>query len=402
MKNVLAKTWDYLMDNLFCEKTSLFYDYIVEQHRGDFEKYLPTPDLIEKCVPNPCGWGSGMEDSMINGSCMLEAAIEAYILTKDVKFITLAKKFFKGMQLCASVSDSEGFLARSVSPVDGKTHYIDSSRDQYTHFVSAAAKYYQSGIADEDEMAFIRKTFCAFASRCRKNVTPENSWNILREDGVECIVTRMWEASAHEMMRPPMFYLAAWKIGGDETFRVDYMRFRDEGMTASEQIDFSRYDRAFAINQMQISLRFTYDYDDDVAFKERCLALMQKCANYGLKTAVSLADKYSANPILLNEKAKPWNEMAAWYFGNVSGYAYYVPLHFKSNAPGSLRSAWYIRDVGDAASLYTSLPDAEYNPKLALAVEKMLRAVDLSEHNSDAPLYMLTPYYTLENIKTAR
>ncbi len=38
------KIWDYMLKNLFCEKTNLFYDYIVAEKRGEFEKYLPTPE----------------------------------------------------------------------------------------------------------------------------------------------------------------------------------------------------------------------------------------------------------------------------------------------------------------------------------------------------------------------
>lgn len=90
----MEKIWSYLMDNLFCKKTMLFYDFINTENRGKFENYLPTPEQIKRSVPNPCGWGTGMEDSMIHGGTMLEAALTAYDIYKDKRLLDLAKKFF--------------------------------------------------------------------------------------------------------------------------------------------------------------------------------------------------------------------------------------------------------------------------------------------------------------------
>lgn len=390
---MMKAIWEYLIHNLFCERTKLFYDFVDVDNRGRFENYLPNPTLIRHCVPNPCGWGSGMEDSMINGSCMLEAAIRAYTLTHDNRLPILAKKFFEGMKTCASVSESEGFLARSVSPADGKTHYIDSSRDQYTHWISAAVFYYRSGLADEEDMEFIRGALCAFAKRCRKNVTAENNWNLMREDGKRGIVTSMWNVQPHEMMRLPMFYLAAWKLGGDESFKEDYLNFRDTALEASENIILDSYERLFPINQMQISLKFVYEHDSDKAFRHSCYRLMKKCADYGYLKTIELSHRNTTNKELLCEKAKPWNKLSAAYQEFFEGYAYYIPMGFKCLAPGSLRSAWLIREIGDAAAVYTALPDAEYPEEFVGAIKKTVCTLNLEEHTSDAPIYLLNPYY---------
>ncbi len=163
MKEKINKIWDYIFDNLYCDKTKLIYDYVVPEYKGDFEKYLPTVDHIKAQIPNPCGWGSGMEDSMINAGVLISAAIDAYELEGDETYLTYIKNLFEGMKTCAAVSDSEGFLARSVSPVDGVAHYCDSSRDQYTHWIYTAAKYHDSGLASDEDKAFIKKVLCAFA-----------------------------------------------------------------------------------------------------------------------------------------------------------------------------------------------------------------------------------------------
>ncbi len=395
----MEKIWSYLMDNLFCKKTMLFYDFINTENRGKFENYLPTPEQIKRSVPNPCGWGTGMEDSMIHGGTMLEAALTAYDIYKDKRLLDLAKKFFSGMKNCASVSESEGFLARSISPCDGKTHYIDSSRDQYTHWIVAAAFYYKSGYASNEEKSFIKNFFVAIANRCRKYVNEQHSYNLCREDGGLGIVTGMWNVMAHEYMRLPMFYLAGLKIGGEESFGEDYIKYRDKAMEKSEQLDFSLYGHPFALNQMQMSLRFVYEYDEDEAFKARCEKLMLKIAQYGLSKVSGYAQTVRDSGELLYEESMSWDKLPATYNGYLSGYDYYVPLGFKSVDPRSLHSAWLLRDVGDAASLYTGLPHPTYNDELMIALQKTLAAINLEKHTSDAPVYLLLPYYTLERLK---
>ncbi len=391
------KIWNYMLSNLFSEKTNLFYDYIVPEKRGEFERYLPTPEYISKQIPNPCGWGTGMEDSMINGSVMLDAALLGFELTKDENFKELAKKFFKGLRHCATISESKGFLARSVSPVDGKTHYIDSSRDQYTHWVCSCSKYHDSELSDADEKKAIKEILLSFALRARENVTEEKGWNMLREDGGQGFVTALWNAAPHEMMRLPMIFLAAWKISGDESFKEDYLKFRDEGLLASEAIVYRDNMRPFAFGQMQLSLRFCYDYDGDKAFRERCLKLMNQNAEYGINKALLSAKENltEENFETIHSKATAWNETPAWFNGYLSNYAYFVPMHYKSLFAQGLKGAWYIRDIGDAASVYLNSPDAVYSRELKEALIRAMEYVDTEKYNSDAVCYLLTPFYKL-------
>ena len=395
------KIWKYMLDNLFSDKTNLFYDYIVPEKRGEFESYLPSPELINKCIPSPTGWGTGMEDSVINGSVMLESALLAYEVTKEEEYLEKARDFFKGLKLCATVSESEGFLARSVSPVDGVSHYIDSSRDQYTHWVCSCARYHDSDIVDSEEKKAIEDILLSFAIRARSNVNEENKWNMLREDGGQGFVTALWNAAPHEMMRLPMIYLAAWKISGDESFKEDYLKYRALGMDESEKIVYRGNMRPFAFGQMQLSLRFCYDYDEDSAFRERCYKLMKQNADYGLNKAIECArvNLTDENRETIHTKATAWNETPAWFNGYLSEYAYYVPMHFKSLFAAGLKGAWHIRDIGDAASIYMNLPGAEYKEELYNALLATIEYVDTEKYTSDALCYLLTPYYKLLLIK---
>lgn len=394
--------WEYLLNTLYCPKTKLFYDYAVPGKIGKFEEYLPAPALIRAQIPNPCGWGTGMEDAMILGGVLLDALITCYGSTRDERIPAFASDVFEGMKTCASVSSSKGFLARSVSPVDGVTHYGDSSRDQYTHWIVSAVKYYESELSSDADKAFIRQALCAFAGRAKNNVTAEHGWNLLREDGGRGIATGMWENVApHEAMRLPMFYLAAWKIGGDEQFAPLYRQFRDEAMAQSEKIELERYGRIFAIHQMQLSLRFVYDYDTDEDFKRPCLALMKKAAAFGRSKALQFAETNTTpeNRKLMEHQAAPWDQTPAWLNGVLDGYAYYSPMHFKSLAAWASPAAWLIRDLSDAVSLYAACPEASYDEALMQALKRMSEAIDYQKHCSDAPAFLLLPYYLLKQMQ---
>ena len=81
----MDEMWKFMFEQLFCDKTKLFYDVVVPEHRGNFAAYLPNPEMIKAGIPNPCGWGTGMEDAVITGSVMLSSAIDAFAVNKKKK-----------------------------------------------------------------------------------------------------------------------------------------------------------------------------------------------------------------------------------------------------------------------------------------------------------------------------
>lgn len=61
--------------NFFLPSLNLFYDYTTGdsfEHRFD---HLPRPEEIAAGDPDPCGWGSGMEDCALHAGAMLDTAI---------------------------------------------------------------------------------------------------------------------------------------------------------------------------------------------------------------------------------------------------------------------------------------------------------------------------------------
>jgi hypothetical protein len=83
MKESMDNAWDYVWNRLFCEKTDLFYDYLVSDAADAATCHLPPPETIALQVPNPCGWSTGMEDSMTYGGIMLDTVVARYNATGD-------------------------------------------------------------------------------------------------------------------------------------------------------------------------------------------------------------------------------------------------------------------------------------------------------------------------------
>ena len=92
----------------FLEEMELIYDYrtsMEHEHRFD---HLPTPEEIAHRLPNPCGWRSGMEDSVMNCG----VALDMYLDAGDEAW---ARKMYHGLRRCGTVSGLPGFVARPMA-----------------------------------------------------------------------------------------------------------------------------------------------------------------------------------------------------------------------------------------------------------------------------------------------
>lgn len=268
--------WSFVRDRLFYEKTNLIYDHVL-----DDLSYFPTPEDAAASFPNPCGYGTGMEDSMINGASMLLACIGRQKREESAAAEALAHRLVKGILDCRETAKSYGFLPRSVTPLDGKSHYIDSSRDQYTLCVYAMHVYLSSELVTDAERARIADMLVAFAARAKRNVTPENGYDLLREDGLPTLCTVMWgeDLGNHEMMRLPMLYLAAWEASGDAHWLELYRGIREEALDRSLPM-MGRYSHLYTLQQMQMSVRLCYDLDPDASYRKRFMEILDAVADY--------------------------------------------------------------------------------------------------------------------------
>ena len=64
----LQDAWERIWSAFFHPATSLFYDCLTENGLHS----LPTPQEIAKQYPNPCGWSTGMEDSMLSAGAAMD------------------------------------------------------------------------------------------------------------------------------------------------------------------------------------------------------------------------------------------------------------------------------------------------------------------------------------------
>ncbi len=281
--------WTTAWKRFFRPETNLFYDWLSSYEPGYELAHLPTAEEVKRQYPNPCGWGTGMEDSMITAGTVLSMICDRYAVTEEEFLKEHANAVFKGMVLCAEVHGTPGFIARSVCLEDRKSIYINSSRDQYTHYVYGLWKFFFSPLCDKSQKTKICKILTDIAAFMERTVIPENNYSFLRQDGVPCPVTvcKMWENDPHEAARLPMIYAAAWKISNDEHWRKQYLKYARRAAEQSVQLWCRPY-LAYALLQMQCSLELLVEADDE---NPEIVELYKKAMNHAAERAAYNAMK---------------------------------------------------------------------------------------------------------------
>ena len=380
----MNNAWNYCFKHLFCEKTNLFYDHLYNLEEDGNISGLPTLEQIKAQIPNPNGWSTGMEDSVICGSMMLDCAVE-----KGEK--QLISKIVDGLTLCATCSKEQGFIARSVSPIDNKTHYCNSSRDQYTHFIYSLTRLYFSPFCLDEQRQKIKEIFVCVADRMARFVTKENDYEFPREDGKNGLCFKMWgEIGKHEYLRLPMCYLAAYLVSKDEKYKDLYLKYRDEAVAKSFGIDYENEQTAYPILQMQYSLKYIYDFDDDATVKSKCQELMKSASEVFAKKANEYYKALLDCTETLSYKYTPFYIQKAVYIGNIGGIEY--NNHNQDIYPEN--KAYYIlRNIGDSIAIVAL--DGGFDEDLVEIIKKSADLIDYDNHYSNAPIYLLNGYYSM-------
>ena len=285
--------WTYLMTKAYSPKTHLLYDYRVGDADDAHVKCLPSPEDIRQQFPVPTGWGTGMEDSVLNGSPLLMAGMLRFDRTGRPEDLATVREILAGLFLCGEIGKTPGFLARSVSPADGASYYLNSSRDQYTLYIYALWRYFQWPQATEAERDRIRKILVNIAAFAERTVTPENDFSLTRDDGGPAIVCKMWTATPgvdqcptakradygridpSEIQRLVEIYAAAFAVSGDRHWREKELEIADAAM----EMGFGRVEpsiHGFVLFQWQVSLRLLHDCETDPVRKATYLKLMNR------------------------------------------------------------------------------------------------------------------------------
>jgi len=387
MNEISKNALEMVFRRYFCPETELFYEFTIDEENNAWH-HLPTPEEINKQIPNPCGWGTGMEDSAMNGGTAIDALIALYDKNSDEKLKECIKAIFNGLMRCSENSCNEGFISRSISPFDGKSHYIESSRDQYTHWIFGVLRFFDSELSDDKEKERISKVIVKIAKKCERDITEENEYHMLREDGTVGMVNKMWgDVGTHEWLRLPMFYLSAFHVSGNEHWKEMYLKYRDEALEKSMSHNPGKM-RCYASLQMQCSLKVIYDYDEDMTVREKVKKLMRINAEYGQEKALKNSSEYCREEHQkdINFRFRKWDNTEPFKLGIFKGYNYDNPAQSERKD----NPAFYpVREVAEGAMMATMCPGFEIKQALHEAVVNMLKAVDLEKHSSIyAPLLL--------------
>ena len=390
---------DFLWNRLYCPETSLFYDNLFPD--GTFTSGLPTPEELALDIPNPCGWGTGMEDGMMIAGIMLEAAIRRYEVSGDPSLREETRRIFAGMAKCASIGKTPGFLVRSISPVDGKSHYSNSSRDQYTHFVFSSLLYLHSELSSPEERADIVRFLVGFAERALANVTEANSFDMLRDDGKVGMVTAMRGPAVwpHEAARLAMFYAGAWEVTGDEKWLRIYREHRDEAIEGSAKLKTDpREVQVFALYQMQLSLEVLRHADPDPEYREKIAEVMRLPAARALEALPKWAAMKPFEERVYNE---PWRERplhyTRWCRKPLGGKSYFVPDYSEE-----IQLRRRIRDAGEAAAIQLMVPGGEFPADQRRSLVTVLEKLDIDAYTIYAPVMLYLAWCLLQQHEARR
>lgn len=267
------QAWRSAWERFHDERTNLFYDFVCSYDPARRLAGLPTADDTARQYPNRNGWGTGMEDCAISGGVMLSMICDRFAATGDAGLRPFAQRAFAGMVLLGTLSPSEGFVIRGVSPSDGRSHYGESSRDQYTWYAYGLWRYYRSPLSSDEEKAAMQKIIAAVCSRLERNVTAENGYHIGCEDGaMDGLVDTMWKNAAHEVARLPMIYAIGADVTGDAHWSELAGRYSPEAAEKSKEPSTKI---AYALLQQQVSLAALHELEESPALKQQWLEAMK-------------------------------------------------------------------------------------------------------------------------------
>jgi hypothetical protein len=370
----MDQAWDVSWQRFYHPETKLFYDYLSSYERGRELAHLPTAAEVARQAPNECGYDTGMEDCMISAGVMLSLIVDRYAVTNDPSLRDRAASVFQGIQRCATVHGVPGFLARSVSPEDGKSIYPNSSRDQYTHAVHGLWMYLHSPLSDPPTKRAIGQILSAIADRMTRNVTPENDYDSLRADGTRDTrgISRMWNVKGHEAARLPMIYAAAWDATGKQEYFDQYRKYVAPAVQQSFVVE--EWQPTYALLQMQISLELLKSLERDPALRNQMTEIMamvsQRCAQRAIR-----ADQAAQN-LDLTMLCSDWRTGEGL------------------SSKGRYRPVWYnIREAGEAALTQLVDQGAAYPAEQQTLLRRAIRRLDYDRVSSSGIFYLQAAYW---------
>ena len=381
----IAQAWDMTWSRFYLPKAQTFGDYLSSYDKGKEQTHLPRAEEVKRQYPNPCGYSTGMEEGAILGGAMLSVLCDRFAVTGEEGLRAQAARVFAGLKLCATVHGVRGFVARNVCPEDGKSVYINSSRDQVTHFVHGLWQYYRSPLPDEATKEEVRTVIADVAERMIAFVTPENDFDFCRADGERCPlgICRMWNVQAHEAARLPMIYAAAWDVTRDERYRQEWRRYAADAIAQSANPGENK--PAYALLQMQCSLEVLHELEPDAELKATIHERMTHVRNLAAKRFTSvLAQIAKKSPEEMRMTGPDWRKVPEWK--NQKGYP--------NPQWGPFREIWHItREAGESALILLMVDPTSVSAAQQSSLAGLIRGFDYAHNSSCGIIYHLAAYW---------
>lgn len=381
----MDQAWQVAWDSFFQKDVQTFMDYLSSYEKGKELAHLPTAEEVGRQYPNPCGYSTGMEDGMIVGGAMLSLICDRFAVTGEESMRDDAAQVFGGMHRCATVHGVPGFIARNVCPEDRKSIYLNSSRDQYTHFVHGLWKYYHSPLVTPTTKAEIRSILAAVADRMIALVTPENDYDFCRADGQRCPlgICRMWNVQAHEAARLPMIYAAAWDATGDGRYRQQWRKYVAEAVAQSAAPVESK--PAYALLQMQCSLELLYALEPDKDLKNTISATMRHVSSLAeRRLAATLKAIAQKSPEEMRMLGPDWRQVKEWK--DQKGYL--------NPQWGPYREIWHLtREAGESALIPLMVNPPSITAEQKQRLREVILQTDYLHNSSCGIIYHLAAYW---------
>ncbi len=381
----MDRAWEVIWTRFYLPSVQTFGDYLSSYETGKEQAHLPTAEEVKRQYPNPCGYSTGMEDGAILGGAMLSLLCDRFAVTGEESLRVEAAKVFAGLRGCVTVHGVPGFVARNVCPEDGKSVYINSSRDQVTHFVHGLWQYHRSPLSDEVIRKEIADILGAVAERMIAFVTPENDYDFCRADGERCPlgICRMWEVQAHEAARLPMIYAAAADVTGEERYHERWRHYASEAIAQSATPEPSK--PAYALLQMQISLELLYELESDPGLKatirERMLHVRELAARRFKSTLEKIAKK---SPEEMKMLGPDWRQVPEWK--DQKGYP--------NPQWGPYREIWHLtREAGESALILFMVGQDQVIDSERDSLKKFIGNFDYENNSSCGLIYHLAAYW---------
>ncbi|OYW77244.1 MAG: hypothetical protein B7Z37_05230 [Verrucomicrobia bacterium 12-59-8] len=381
----MAQAWDVTWSRFYLPRVQTFGDYLSSYEKGKEQPHLPSADEVKRQYPNPCGYSTGMEDGAILGGAMLSVLCDRFAVTGEESLRAQAADVFAGLRRCATVHGVRGFVARNVCPEDAKSVYINSSRDQVTHFVHGMWQYYHSPLPDKATKQQIRVVLADVAERMITFVTPENDFDFCRADGQHCPlgICRMWNVQPHEAARLPMIYAAAWDVARDERYRTEWRRYAADAIAQSATPGENK--PAYALLQMQCSLEVLHELEPDASLKSTIHTRMRHVRDLAAKRFTSILSQIAKkSPEDMQVLGPDWRDVPEWK--NQKGYL--NPLW------GPYREIWHLtREAGESALVFLMIDPASISKTQQNGLSELIWHFDYAHNSSCGIIYHLAAYW---------